>query len=136
KLQATWELFSGFATRADTAAAAHEYSAALNNRGFVDRKVVEDLRVAWQQLKTARERVVLLQNAVNIASEVHDARRKLREAGKETVLNVLDAENEVFSAQINATGAEYDARSRRACHSLSPLFLSSATMHAPSCPPM
>ena len=45
-----------------------------------------------------------------IAAEVHDARRKLREAGQETVINVLDAENEVFNAQITATDAEYDAR--------------------------
>jgi adhesin transport system outer membrane protein len=34
----------------------------------------------------------------------------LREAGKETVINVLDAENEVFSARINYASALYDAR--------------------------
>ena len=110
KLEATWEFFSGFATRADTLAAAHEYSAALNNHRLVDRNVIVDLRLAWQQLATARERVGLLQNAVNIAREVHAARRKQLEAGEETEINVLDAENEVFNAQINATGAEYDAR--------------------------
>jgi len=40
----------------------------------------------------------------------HAARRKQLEAGEETEINVLDAENEVFNAQINETGAEYDAR--------------------------
>ncbi|MBT4703218.1 MAG: TolC family protein, partial [Rhodospirillaceae bacterium] len=42
--------------------------------------------------------------------EVFTARKKLREAGKETVINVLDAENEVINAQINYTSATFDER--------------------------
>ncbi len=109
KIQATWELFSGFGTRANSAEAAQRYLETLDNHQFVHRKVVENVRLAWDQLDTARKRVALLENAVNIAGEVHVARRKLREAGKETVINVLDAENEVFNAQINAAGAKFDA---------------------------
>ena len=74
------------------------------------RKVIEQTKLAWQALLTARERLELLENAVNIASEVFESRKKLREAGKETVINVLDAENEVNSAQINFTSASYDER--------------------------
>jgi len=59
---------------------------------------------------TARERVQLLENAVNIASEVFTSRQKLREAGKETVINVLDSSNEVNNAAINFTSASYDER--------------------------
>jgi adhesin transport system outer membrane protein len=59
---------------------------------------------------TARQRVALLENAVNIASEIFTARRKLREAGKETILNMLDAENQVINAQINYTSATFDER--------------------------
>ncbi len=109
-LQARWNLFSGLRTRADVAAASHDYSAALDDRNLVARGVVEDVGLAWEQLRTVRQRVTLLRNAVTIAAEVHEARRKLREAGQETVINVLDAENEVFNAQITATDAEYDAR--------------------------
>ena len=67
--------------------------------------------LAWQALLTARDRLDLLDNAVNIATAVHDSRKKLREAGKETVINVLDAENEIFNAEINYTAAAYDERS-------------------------
>ncbi|MBY0508876.1 MAG: TolC family protein, partial [Rhodospirillaceae bacterium] len=74
------------------------------------RKAEEQTRLAWQALQTANERVSLLENAVNIASEVFESRKKLRESGKETVINVLDAENEVYSARINYTSALYDAR--------------------------
>ena len=110
KVQANWELFSGLATRAETAEAAFRYKATLDNHVFVNRKIVEDVRLAWDQLDTAKKRVDLLRNAVNIAIEVHDLRKKLREAGKETVINVLDAENEVFNAQIDLTDAEFDSR--------------------------
>ncbi len=110
KVQASWEIFNGFATRAASAQAGHQYLSTIDTANYTRRKVSEEVRLAWQSLGTARERVALLQNAVNIASEVFDARRKLREAGKETVINVLDAENEVFDARINLVAAQHDAR--------------------------
>ena len=87
-----------------------EYRASQDNQMQISRKVTEQVKLAWQSLITARERLELLENAVNIASEVFESRKKLREAGKETVINVLDAENEVNNAQINFTGASYDER--------------------------
>ena len=47
---------------------------------------------------------------MNIAAEVFDARQKLRDAGKETVINVLGAESELFNARINLVSAQHDAR--------------------------
>ncbi len=108
--QADWELFSGFSTRASTLRAAYDTAANRNKLQAAARTVEEQVRLAWQALETARERVILLENAVNIASEVAQSRRKLRAAGKETVINVLDAENEVNNAQINFTTASYDEK--------------------------
>ena len=108
-LQFSWDIFNGFETDATVAEAAFDYRASQDNHDLVTRQVVERTRIAWQQLVTARERVELLENAVNIASEVFESRKRLREAGKETVINVLDAENEVINAQINFTAATYDA---------------------------
>ncbi|MEK7244547.1 MAG: TolC family protein [Pseudomonadota bacterium] len=109
-LQASWDLFSGFATRSGQAQTAFEYAAVKDAHRHATNKVMEQTRIAWQAVLTARERLDLLENAVNIASEVFDARRALREAGRETVINVLDAENEVNNAQINLTGATYEER--------------------------
>jgi outer membrane protein, adhesin transport system len=109
-VSSTWELFSGFSTRASMAQAAYDYHASKDQHEFTVRKVIEQSKLAWQSLLTARERLELLENAVNIASEVFESRKKLREAGKETVINVLDAENEVNNAQINYTSAFYDER--------------------------
>lgn len=110
KLQATWVLFSGLSTQSRAAQAAYDTDARRADLQQTRRKVEEQTRLAWSALQTARERVLLLENAVNIASEVFASRTKLREAGKETVINVLDAENEVFSARINYASALYDAR--------------------------
>jgi adhesin transport system outer membrane protein len=42
------------------------------------------VRVAWESLLTVRKRVDLLNNAVNLAMEVFNAKKRLREAGNET----------------------------------------------------
>lgn len=107
-LQASWDLFTGFTTRASEAQAAFNYGASKDIRNLTTRRVTEQTRVSWRALLTAHSRVQLLENAVNIAAEVFDARQKLREAGKETVINVLDAENEIFNARINYVQASYD----------------------------
>ncbi len=109
-VQLNWELFSGFATRASVAQAAAQIAESRNNHAFVDRAVVEQLQLAWDGLNTARRRQELLENAVIIAAEVFELRQKLRDSGKETAINVLDAENEVNDARINLVAADFDAR--------------------------
>lgn len=109
-VKANWNLFNGFSTKAGVAKAAFDYAASQNNALYTRRKTEEETKLAWDALETARQRVSLLQNAVNIASEVYTARQRLREAGKETAINVLDAENEVFNARINLTAATFDAK--------------------------
>lgn len=110
KLRSSWNLYTGNSSAAALSQTAFDYGATKDNLVFVGRKIEEQVRLSWQALITVRKRIELLENAVNIASEVFTARQQLREAGKETVLNVLDAESEVFNAQINFTSASYDER--------------------------
>lgn len=109
-VQATWNLFTGFSTRAGAAEAAFGYSSSLNNERFIARRVEEEVRLAWQGINTSCDRRLLLDNAVSIASEVHQARVTLRDAGRETVINVLDAESELFNSEINLLSATYDEK--------------------------
>ncbi len=109
-LRASWDMFSGFSTRDSLSQANYEYRATQDTREDTSRRIIEQTKVTWQALLTARARLELLENAVNIASEVFASRKRLREAGKETVISVLDAENEVSNAQINFTSASYDER--------------------------
>ncbi len=109
-LSASWDIFSGGSSLAQAERNSLDYHASMDGYDFTTTKVIEQTRLSWQSLVTSRERKELLGNAVNIASEVFDSRKKLRDAGKETVINVLDAENEVNNAQINYTTASYDER--------------------------
>lgn len=108
RLQSTWQIFSGFADRSRVRQASHKYHSALETAEYTERKIAEEVRFAWSSVHTNKERMELLDNAVNIAGEVYDARTRLRDAGSETALNVLDAENELYRARIDAASARYD----------------------------
>ncbi len=110
QLQANWNLFSGFTTSDSLSQVAYDYGTSRSNHDQTIDKIIEQVKLSWQSLLTTRSRLELLENAVNIATEVFISRKKLREAGKETVINVLDAENEVSNAQINFTAASYEER--------------------------
>jgi adhesin transport system outer membrane protein len=109
-LRATWNLFNGLATTASVRQAAIDYHASQDNHESVRRRVGEMTRLAWNEYETANTRYELLDNGVAIAAEVFEARQKLREAGKETLINVLDADNELYTARINYVIADGDRR--------------------------
>ncbi len=109
-LEGNWNLFSGLSTENRLSQTAFDLGASKDNYTDISRKIIEQAKFSWQALLTVRERLELLENAVNIAAEVFQSRKKLREAGKETVINVLDAEGEVMNAQINFAAASYDQR--------------------------
>ncbi len=109
-IRARWQIFNGFATQAAVAQASYQIAARRDQFDASRRQVTEQVDTAWSELETANRRVALLENAVSIASEVFDARRRLRDAGRETAINVLDAENEVYNARINLVSAAFDAR--------------------------
>ena len=112
-LRVNWELFSGFRTQSAASGAAFAKNAARASEADTRRRVEQDIGLAWEALKTALERSELLLNAAALSRELFEARRRLRAAGQETALNVLDAETEVFNARINQIRAEFDARRAR-----------------------
>ncbi len=109
-LRVTWEFFSGFATQSRVKRASAVYGQRMSEFNDAGRRVTEEVRLAWENLETSKSRVELLQNAVNIAEEVYDARQRLREAGQESSINVLDSLSELKTAQINFVDASYNAR--------------------------
>ena len=107
-VRAVWDIFDGFLTDARSSAAASSYSAELDRRRNVDRDVQNKVRQAWSIYNTSREQRDLLENAVNIAAEVFEARQKLRKAGRESVINLLDAENELNTVRLRFTDATFN----------------------------
>ena len=107
-LVASWEIFSGWKTDAQVAQASSDHGAAMDTHLYTIRKTDELVRTKWEKLTTAKERIGLLENAASLAEEVLAATRKLHAAGKETIFNVMDAENRLNDARINYAQAYYD----------------------------
>ncbi len=109
-LQLNWDLFTGFRTQAQVSQAAHDLSASRDTALQAQRKAAEAVRLAWSQVQTARERLAVLENAVNLAYDVWDSRKKMREAGKATVIDVLDAESDITNSQVTYLNALLDRK--------------------------
>jgi adhesin transport system outer membrane protein len=109
-VQGRWQIFNGFQTQAAVAEASYRAASSRDNMLAVTREVSQEVETAWNELQTNSERVSLLENAVALSAELFDQKRRLRDSGRETVLNVLQAENELYSARINLVLATFDAR--------------------------
>ena len=73
------------------------------------RDVEEEIAASWQALLTARARLLALARQVEAASLALDGVQQEARIGSRTVLDVLDAEQELFEAEVAATAAERDA---------------------------
>ncbi len=104
-----WDFFSGFSNPSRVSAAAARHEQVRLTAEDVRRRVTEDATLAFEDLQTKRRRVEMLANASTIAEEVFEARVRLREAGSETALNVLDARSETFRTRIALAEATFDA---------------------------
>ncbi|MEY4318236.1 MAG: hypothetical protein RI902_2044 [Pseudomonadota bacterium] len=105
----SWNLFAGRETVSRAQAAAYDFREAAEKEKNVSNKTREAVRVAWNQYKKGLERLELLETAVKTSQGVMQGRKKLRDAGKETALAVLDAEVEHFGLLANKVNATIDA---------------------------
>lgn len=106
----TWRLYDGGATRSTARRSSYQHAATLDRRLFVENRIAEEVRKAWNQLALARERVRILSETTALANQVVAARQQQLAAGRETALAVLDARGEAISARMNLVTAEFDAR--------------------------
>jgi adhesin transport system outer membrane protein len=106
----SWNVFSGRETVSRAQAAAYDYRESAEKEKNVNNKTKESVRVAWNQYKKGMERLELLETAVKTSQGVMRGRKKLRDAGKETALAVLDSEVEHFGLLANKVNAMIDAK--------------------------
>lgn len=95
-LRITWEFFAGGANRARHREALWRAAQARSDR---DERLIfarEDLRDSWHALEAAQARVINFEEAVVRNTETRDAYRQQFTVGQRTLLDVLDAENELF----------------------------------------
>lgn len=103
-----WNLFRGGADSAQERALAERRFAAKDGVASTRRDVEERVAVAVHRKATSEERLAYLQEHVNHSGDVLRSYQQQLELGRRTLLDVLNAENELFGARSNLTVGRYD----------------------------
>ena len=113
-LRLRWNLFRGGIDRAARQEALARLSESKNRRMRSFLESQREMRQSWFALEANRQRVEDLTDAVKFNTETRDAYRQQFEVAQRTLLDVLDAENELFvssgqlvTAQTNELLASY-----------------------------
>lgn len=72
------------------------------------REIQQDVRLAWNALQTAQERVPRLKLRVEAAEKTREAYSQQFDLGQRTLLDLLDSENELLTASVDYVNAYYD----------------------------
>lgn len=74
------------------------------------RQIEEDTRLSWSALETAKARIPRLKEHVDAATATRDAYIKLFSIGQRTLIDLLDSENELYTARSDYVSGLYDER--------------------------
>ena len=99
-LNVRWNIFDGYYDVNDRKAAIARKMQAIATRDDQNDRVVEEARVTWAALETARKQVVNFGDAVNYSQKTLDSYLKQFNVGQRTLLDVLDARNELFQNSV------------------------------------
>ena len=75
---------------------------------LAQRQIEQDVRLAWNALQTAQERVPRLKLRVEAAEKTREAYAQQFNLGQRTLLDLLDSENELLTAGADYTEAYYN----------------------------
>lgn len=107
-VRARWNLFTGGQDLARVKEASWEIQEAQEVRNRAHREAEEAVRLAWSFYTGAKaNKSNNLQHSL-AAERTRDAYAKQFNIGQRTLLDLLDSENEVFSARTNYTNSKYD----------------------------
>ena len=102
-----YNLFRGGADIAREREAFARLSEARHALGQIQRDAEEEARIAYNALTTAQARVESLRAAVEAQRATRDVYAQQFDLGQRSLLDLLDAENELFVARSNLTTAQY-----------------------------
>ena len=93
-----YNLFAGGSNKADLQSKAHLTNQAMDVRNNALRVLSEDLGLAWNALDNARQQLPIAQQYVDYTTRVRESYQKQFTLGERTLLDLLDSENELFTA--------------------------------------
>lgn len=108
-LRARWNLYRGGADLGNRREALARRAEAQGRRMNAEIEAQEQARRAWNGLQASRERAQLLGDAVRFSARTRDAYRAQFDVAQRSLLDVLDAENELFVVKGQFATAEYSS---------------------------
>jgi adhesin transport system outer membrane protein len=103
-----WNLFRGGGDQAQERALVERRFAASDTAANTRRDVEERVALAFNAKATSEDRLDALQDHVKYTAEALEAYQQQLELGRRTLLDVLNAENELFTARSNLTIGRYE----------------------------
>ena len=107
-LRMRYNLFAGGKDKARRGQTLHQIDEAREVRNHTCRQVVESMRLSWNSFKTFDAQLVYLRQRVEAAQSARDSYRSQFTLGQRSLLDLLDSENEVFTAQQALIAGEND----------------------------
>ena len=105
---ARWNLFRGGADRAGELAAAERKTLADEQLDETHRLIAENVAIAYQARATSESRLAYLRQHVTSSEGTLKAYRAQFELNRRTLLDLLNAENELFNARSSLVSGTYD----------------------------
>ncbi|MBT5230465.1 MAG: TolC family protein [Methylococcales bacterium] len=107
-LRMRYNLFNGGNDAARKKQTAILIEEAKQVRDQTRRQVVESIRLSWNAYQATTVQLPYLQQHVDSSTNSRSAYRKQFNIGKRTLLDLLDAENELFQSRQALTNAQFD----------------------------
>lgn len=94
-----YNLYQGGSNKANAYAKAYQIKEAQDIRNNTLRQLNEELRLAWTALNNARQQIPIAAEYADRSMKVRTAYQKQFSIGERTLLDLLDSENELLTAQ-------------------------------------
>jgi adhesin transport system outer membrane protein len=102
-LRMSFNLYNGGSNKADLESKSYLTNQALDIRNNALRQLNEELGLAWNAMDNANAQLPIAQQYVDYSNNVRSAYQKQFSLGERTLLDLLDSENELFTAQRRLT---------------------------------
>ncbi len=103
-----YNLLNGGKDSARSEETAHLINQAAEIRNNTHRQVEQSVRLSWNALQTVNNQITYFEQYVDSSEKSRDAYQQQFSLGQRTLLDLLDSENEVFTARQNLVNARYD----------------------------
>lgn len=107
-LRLRYNLLNGGSDEARIRATQHQIREAQDVRDNADRQVTQSLGLSWNAYEIIGKQLKHLQKYVSSTEKTRDSYHKQFDIGQRSLLDLLDTENEVFTAKNTLTDASFD----------------------------